>query len=136
LNNNFILSRLNENQILILIKISNALNHLESVLSQKSYFQKMKIAKEYNILPGSESGPYSKALPSRYILLKTTIYGDRSVVEDFGDFPPEYFNNSEELLYYYEISTSASLMMISSAIKDLLELIADWYKETGKRLFL
>lgn len=134
LENNFVLSRLDDRQILILIKIINSLRRLEGTLLQKGLVEKIERAEGYDIVSSAELGPYNKEFPNRHLLLKR-ISGDKSVVEDFGDFSSEYARNLKELLHYYRIKPD-KVTVLALTIQELLGWITKWHEKTGRGLFL
>lgn len=132
LENNFILNRLNDAHILILIKIINSLRRIENVLVRENVADALEEKldpEDYKVIKGTKINIENTEFPSRYLLLKR-LEKDKFVVKDFGDFREE---DKGKLLTYYKIKPE-KLDLVSSSIFNTLKLITKWYNETGKRL--
>lgn len=135
LENSFILSRLEDKHVLILIQLVNALKNLErSLLNLNNLYilkDKEELQKKYKVIKGTDINPDNITYPNRYILLKQ-IDNEKGIVEDSGDFRKE---DIERLIGFYAIKP-AKLDQIGGQIYTILELVRQWIKlSDGKLLF-
>lgn len=129
LKNPFILEKLENNQVIAIIKILKSIRHLESIQKINGlYMDTIEKAEGYKIQNGIELNS-KNPFPQRYLLLKH-LEKDKFIVWDFGDIP-KY--NIEKCLNYYKINPEI-LDAYSEAIFELLEAINWWLEETGNEL--
>lgn len=130
----FSLHVFNDKQIITLIKLINAVDHLERISTSQSvfYIVNQTDSEEFKIASGRDLGPYNQEHPERLILLKKTKTRDQFVVVDFGDFPP---NARNDLLKGYKVTQDA-LPSYAKAISEILEEVRMWQDTTGHKLFL
>ena len=95
LKNSYILTRLNDDQIISILSIIKSLRYLESIQKgEKLYSGIEKEATSYRIIAGKELNEDNVKFPDRYLLLKD-LGDNKSLVADFGDFPK--YNKSKLL---------------------------------------
>jgi len=127
LKNAFILKRLEDDQVISVISIIKSLRYLESIQKDEElYVRTNKKHTSYKILGGRELNEENIKFPNRYLLLKD-LGNNKSLVADFGDFPP--FNISK-LLQIFTMN-KRYLEIYSSAIFDLIREIKKWVNLTG-----
>jgi hypothetical protein len=131
LKNPFILEKLEDEQIIAIIRIIRNLSRFEAMQKQKDLFVETgEKAKDLKIQRGVDINPDNE-FPDRCLLLKH-ISGDKYIVHDFGDIP-KY--NIEKCLFHYKINTQQSAVY-SSIIFDLLDSINEWINITGNKFIL
>jgi len=132
LENTFILNRLNDDQILVVLHMKNTLSNLKNVFDQKENFQKIgKKVTNYTVVNSEDVDSRNKDYPNRYLLLR--IFEDnKSVVEDFGDFSAF---DTENLLDVYTIKKEAigPLVIWTS---ETFKYIRKWLELTGNNLHI
>lgn len=127
LKNQFILEKMEDEQIISIIGILKSLRNLEAIQKiDELYIETDETAKDYKIQSGIEMNPENKKFPDRYILLKH-LAEDKFVVYDFGDIP-KY--NLEKCLKYYKVNNEI-IKFYAEVIFDLLKDINNWLDVTG-----
>lgn len=128
LENAFVLNRLNDDQILVVLHMRNTLTSIKSIFDDKGNFNVTKErVTNYKIVKGENINSRNKDYPNRYLLLRA-LDGDKAVVEDFGDFSAI---DIENLLNIYIIDEKAVEPLVvwtsemSRHIKKWLELTGD-----------
>ena len=85
LRNPFILGKMEDEQIISIIKVLKSLRALETIQRiDELYIDTEQKAKGYKVQSGIEMNPENKKFPDRHRLLKH-LTGDKFVVYDFGD---------------------------------------------------
>lgn len=128
----YILTRLENEQIISLLEIMKDLRQIESIQKVDDLYNSMdRIMKSYKVTSGLEISHKNINFPDRYLLLKK-ISGNKSVVMDFGDFHPY---NVESLLGVFRINRKY-LDIYCFAIFDLIKDINIWLDLTGKEFLI
>ena len=127
LKNSYIVTRLNDDQVIFIISIIKSLRYLESIQKgEELYFRTEKEATSYKIVAGKELNKDNIEFPDRYLLLKD-LGNNQFLVADFGDFAPY---NMNKLLQIF-VSNQRYLETFSDAISDLVREINKWVDLTG-----
>lgn len=132
LENNFVLSRLDDNQILVLLEIQSTLINMKRCFENKNGFvdTKQKVT-NYIIQDGKSMNPTNSEFPNRYLLLRDIDNG-KYVVEDFGDFAPI---DAQKLLNVYTISPEAVDPIVMWTYM-MFQHIKRWLELTGNHLYI
>jgi len=136
LENSFVLSKLEDEQIIVVIKMINAMRNFQKFcLNVDNFFEieaKTQYAeKEFAILDLRHTNQNNLRHPERFILIKK-IDEDKGIVVDFGDFK-EYMK--PYLLKKYKIKED-KLKEFSEIVYKLLNLIKCWLDLTGDKLLI
>lgn len=130
--NPFVLNRLEDKEILSLIRILKKLVDLEVLIKkedililQKERFRDLEIVKSNDI------GPYNNNLSERIILLKKIDENSGEVI-DFGDFEPF---KKDSLLNTYKINKKY-LTELTNCLHDLLSEIYNWWIISGHKIMI
>lgn len=127
LKNSYILTRLNDDQVISIISVIKSLRYLESIQrGEELYSRTEKEATSYKIIAGKELNKDNIEFPDRYLLLKD-LGNNQFRVADFGDFAPY---NMNKLLQIF-VSNQRYLETFSDAIFDLVRGINKWVNLTG-----
>jgi len=127
LKNSYILTRLNDDQVISIISVIKSLRYLESIQKgEELYSRTEKEATSYKIVVGKELNKDNIEFPDRYLLLKD-LGNNQFLVADFGDFAPY---NMNKLLQIF-VSNQRYLETFSDAIFDLVREINKWVDLTG-----
>jgi len=88
--NSFLLTRLNNEQLTVLVKIKNRIERLWQELSSPDNLDKLEKStpKNYRVVKGNEISSYNETLPNRRVLLNMIEKSKNGVVVAFGDFEP------------------------------------------------
>lgn len=128
LENNFIRPLLDDEMILLLLKLSNRLSDLYSNLSDTGHLIKLpKSAEaEYVIFGSKEISSYNAYYPDRKLLAKKIPKRDgMAIVERFADFSPRI--DEKMLLNFYKIEEN-SIQKIADILLEILYLTKAWIK--------
>ncbi len=132
LENHFVLNRLNDDQILVLLHIRNALISLKMAFNKKESFRKTgEKVTNYATVSAHNVDPRNKDYPNRYILLRM-LDDNKSVVEDFGDFSAF---DVDTLLDVYIIEKEAVEPLVIWTY-DIFRYIKRWLELTGDSLHI
>lgn len=132
LKNPYILGKLEDRQIISIIKVVKSLRALEEIQKiDVLYTETEQKAKEYKVLSGVEMNSINNQFPDRHLLLKY-LSEDKFVVYDFGDIP-KY--NLEKCLTYYEINHKL-VKLYAEVIFELLSNINCWLNATGSEFVI
>ncbi len=126
LENSFIRPLLDDDLVLLLLKLTNRLERLFKYLSQPDNLIKLNetAKKEYVIFGSKEISSYNAYFPNRKLLVKK-IPGKKGmgVVEDFADFAPNI--EIDKLLNYYKVKENRT-ETVSGIILEILKLLKSW----------
>jgi len=133
LENSFVLSKLEDEQIIIIIKMINAMRNFQNFcLNINNFFEiGQYIKKEFAILDLKHAHRENLKYPERLILIKK-IDEDKGIVIDFGDFKVYM---KPYLLKKYKIKEE-KLNEFSEVVYNLLNLINRWLSLTGDKLLI
>lgn len=124
LNNNLILKYSSHIETINLLRISNNLAKLESLLQNSNNFTKCaESAVEFTSVRGDMINPEND---EKYLLLKKTKIANRFVVYDSGFFDKEY---KDKLLLRYVLKADKALE-IAKILNDLFSLMRFWLPDT------
>jgi len=126
LKNPFILSRLEDEQIILLIKLIDDIRLLTDFQKCDDFFILLKEKDNSHTIINSDQFANGSEYPYRYLLLSKTDKG-QFIVDDFGDF---YKDKDDQLLNYFCINPNYAYILadhIAKIIKD----IDSWLKSTG-----
>lgn len=127
LKNPFMLEKMEDEQVISLIKILKSLRALEGIQEiEELYIETGEKANGYKVQSGIEMNPENRKFPDRHILLKY-LSEDKFIVHDFGDILKYCL---EKCLNYYEINNKL-LSPYAEIIFDLLADINGWLSTTG-----
>ncbi|HUI28832.1 MAG TPA: hypothetical protein VLX91_01355 [Candidatus Acidoferrales bacterium] len=130
--NNFVMSRLNDEQILIVLKIKNSLYQIEDFFSNGDNFSVTEeIATGYRVVVGASLNPENRQFPNRFLLMRG-LNNEKYVVEDFGDFRAD---DLDRLLQTFMMKRE-TLNLAVDRVFNLLSLIQKWLELTGNELRL
>ena len=130
--NSFLLTRLDNEQLIALVKIKNHIERLWIELSSLDRFDRLKkpAPKNYRAVKGSEISSYNETLPNRRLLLDMIGKSKDGVVVAFGDFDPRLTN--KELLSMYKLKES-TVPDVAENFSELFELLSQWWTKHTKR---
>ncbi len=131
LENSFILDKLEDEQIISIIKLLKSLRHLEFI--QKEDFVKAideNVIEEYKIMSGRDFNENNE-YPDRLVLLKK-INDSKFIVQDFGDFK-KY--NKDKLLYLFHFNDEI-IESYASQIFDVISKINRWVNVSGNEFII
>lgn len=130
--NNFVISRLEDEQILIVLKIKNALYQIEHFFTDRNNFivNEKKVV-GYKVANGSDLNPENLQYPNRFLFLRD-LGNEKYVVEDFGDFQSK---DVESLLQTFTIKKD-KINLGADYLFNLLYLIQKWLKLAENELRL
>lgn len=132
LENNFVLKKLNDDHILVIINLINAFKKTERDFTDENNYDIVgQKTDEYRVVRGIDINKENIQFPNRYLLMRI-LEDNKYVVEDFGDFP---YENIEKLLNVYEIKPEKSDKMAADML-EICYLINKWLKLTGGELRL
>jgi hypothetical protein len=132
LENNFVLKKLDDDHILLIINLINAFKKTERDFTNENNYDIVgQKTDEYRVVRGIDINKENIQFPNRYLLMRI-LEDNKYVVEDFGDFP---YENIEKLLNVYEIKPEKSAKMASDML-EIYYLINKWLKLTGGELRL
>ena len=132
LENNFILNKLDDNQVLVIINLTNEFKKAErDFINEDSYELIGEKKDEYKVVKGTDINIENVQHPNRYLLLRT-IKEDKQVVEDFGDFS---YINIDKLLKVYALKPGVA-ERIALDISEICSQINRWLKTTDGELYL
>ena len=129
LQNNFVLSKFDNDYLINILKIKNYLTSLEYSLlnpNNLNLINNHKDLKYFKVIKVSEIDPKTET-PNKYILLRKLDNKGEAVIKDFGDFDEKH---RERLIAYYKIKQE-KLEEISIIIFNLLRMSKRWIKTTG-----
>ena len=127
LRNTFILDKMEDEQVISIIKILKSLRNLGDIQQvDKLYFDTGEIAVGYIVKSGADMNPSNVNYKERYLLLKK-IDKDRFIVQDFGDIPK---HNLDNCLKYYRINKGLTGYYAEIMFFLLIE-INNWLSLTG-----
>lgn len=127
LKNSYILSSLEDEQIITIITLIKSLRYLEQIQKiEDLYIKTDKKATPFKIVSGKEPNEGNIKFPDRCVLLKNLSDNNFSVV-DFGDFP-QY--DTDKLLQIFKVNEK-HLEVYADAIFDLISDINNWINLTG-----
>ncbi len=127
LKNPFILSKMEDEQIISIIKVINGLKNIEATQKIQGLYKKIgAIKNKYKIQHGEDINPENKKFPNRYLLLEY-IDQEKFIVRDFGDIP-KY--NIEECLNQYVIDEEL-IQLYAKNIYYLLKSVDDCLRVNG-----
>lgn len=132
LRNPYILSKLEDEQIIAVIQLIKSIRQLEQVQKIKDlYIKTDKTASSFKIVSGKDLNERNVEFPDRYLLLKGL--GDKKfLVLDFGDFP-QY--SIDKLLQIFKIADKY-IDIYADAIFDLISEINNWVNLTGEEFLV
>ena len=136
LENSFVISKLEDEQVIVIIKMINAMRNFQKFCLNINNFFEIEnkneyIKKEFAILDPKYAHPNNLRYPERLILIKK-IDKDKGIVIDFGDFK-KY--TKPYLLKRYKIKNE-KLNEFSEVVYNLLNLINRWLSLTGNKLLI
>jgi hypothetical protein len=132
LRNAFVITRLNDDRIISIIRILKGLRHIEAIQKGESiYYSTTELDTSYKVIPGRELHPDNIRFPNRHLLLRD-VGGDKAQVIDFGDFR-QY--NQDKLLEVFTVNES-NLTEYASAIYYLMKQINDWTRLTNREFVI
>lgn len=132
LNNSLLVQKLDDEQLIPIIRILKKVNSLQVYSKKEDIFERIdKTTEDYVINSGKEISKYNDKLPDRLLLLKK-LGGDKYMVQDFGDFKP--FNH-DKLLHYWIIKEEHA-KVLSRLIGSIIEDINEWLNETGDEFLI
>lgn len=132
LRNPYILSKLEDEQIIAVIQLIKSIRQLEQVQKIKDlYIKKDKTASSFKIVSGKDLNERNVEFPDRYLLLKDL--GDKKfLVLDFGDFQQ---HSIDKLLQIFKIDDKY-IDIYADAIFDLINEINNWVNLTGEEFLV
>ena len=132
LRNPYILSKLEDEQIIAVIQLIKSIRQLGQVQKIKDlYIKTDKTASSFKIVSGKDLNERNVEFPDRYLLLKGL--GDKKfLVLDFGDFP-QY--SIDKLLQIFKIADKY-IDIYADAIFDLISEINNWVNLTGEEFLV
>lgn len=132
LRNPYILSKLEDEQIIAVIQLIKSIRQLEQVQKIKDlYIKTDKTASSFKIVSGKDLNERNVKFPDRCLLLKGL--GDKKfLVLDFGDFP-QY--SIDKLLQIFKIADKY-IDIYADAIFDLISEINNWINLTGEEFLV
>ncbi len=128
LESSFIRPLIDDDLVLVLIKLTNRLEKLYRSLAEPESLVKTNKPKanEYKIFGSKEISSYNINYPNRKLLVKKIPHKDGiGVVEQFADFSPQI--DEDTLLSFYNIK-EAETDTIASNILEVLNLVRKWVK--------
>jgi len=128
LENSFLRPLIDDDLVLVLIKLTNRLEKLYQSLAKPENLVKTNKPKasEYKIFGSREISSYNISYPNRKLLVKKIPHKDgMGVVEQFADFPPRI---DEKILLSFYIIKETKVNTIASNILEVLNLIKKWVK--------
>jgi hypothetical protein len=132
LKNPFILTKMEDEQIISIIGVLKNLRDLEEIQEINNlYIETEEVSEQFEIKNGSEINSENKKFPDRYILLKH-LSNEKSIVYDFGDIP-KY--NLEKCLKYYKVNNKI-IPPYAEVISDLLAEINNWLNSTNREFII
>lgn len=134
--NSFLLTRLNNEQLIALVKIKNRIERLWTELSSLDRLDRLDkpAPKNYRVVQGDEISSYNETLPNRRLLLDMIGKSKNGVVVAFGDFDPRL--TSKELLSTYKLN-DPTVLVVEENFLELFELLSQWWtKHTERGLVL
>ena len=136
LGNSFVLSKLEDEQIITIIKMVNVMRNFQDFCLRMDNFVEIEIKdrfikRDFAILDLRYAHRDNLRYPERLILIKK-IDEDKGIVVDFGDFK-EYMK--PYLLKKYKIKED-KLKEFSEIVYNLLNLINRWLNLTGDKLLI
>lgn len=127
LQNTNVVNRLQEEQVIALIKLVKSLVWLERFPNKESVYKPItKKADGFRVIKGTEINKENIRFPNRYLLLKDSK-GSDYLVQDFGDFH-EY--DKEKLLGIFVVNKELCANY-TEAIYNVLSTIKKWLEKTG-----
>jgi len=134
LNSPFLLSRLSENQINLLVRLDNRLRKLYFVLSNKDHIDEINggAHAELKVIGSEGLSSHNSSLPNRRILGKK-LSGKNIQVLRFGDFEDNVQNS--DLLKDYKFN-DAGVKEVANEVHLIFNLIEEWYKRSNDGLVL
>lgn len=133
LENPFILSKLGNEEIILIISIVKGLSRFSNIIHQKDIFVSTgKKSNSFKIIHGEKINTKNSDLfPERYLILKK-IDKEKGFVFDFGDYK---YENLDRLLNYFTISNE----YLNDYCKIVFQLMRDmekWYRKTGNKIII
>jgi sRNA-binding regulator protein Hfq len=126
LKNPFILSKLKDEQIILLIQLIDDIRLLTDFQKCDDFFILLKEKDNSHTIINSNQFTNGSEYPYRYLLLSKTDKG-QFIVDDFGDF---YKDKENRLLHYFRIK-SDSAYILADRIAKIIKDIDSWLKSTG-----
>ena len=133
LKNPFILEKMENDQIISILKLIKNLRFLERYIrgNKDFYIDTRKKEPSFIIANALEVSKYNYKLPHRYLLMRKTNKEDLYVVVDFGDF--DY--PKDRLLNLFKINTKY-LDLYAETIEGVINQINKWLDLTGKEILI
>ncbi len=132
LKNPYILNRLEDEQVIVIIQLLKSIRYLEQIQKIKDlYVDTEKKASSFKIVDGKDLNEENAKFPDRYLLLKD-LGNNKFLVADFGDFP-RY--NIDKLLKIFKINDKYIDIYVD-AIFDLINEINHWANLTGREFLI
>lgn len=132
LSNPYIASKMEDDQVISLLKILKSLRDLEDILKLNDlYVSTNKKTNKYKLVHGKELNPENDIYPDRYLLLLPVGKNNYKVM-DFGDIK-KY--NLEKSLIIYKVNKKYATAY-SSVIFTLLQSIKYWFEMTGHEVLI
>ena len=132
LKNPYILNRLEDEQIIAIIRLLKSIRYLEQLQKIKDlYVGTEKKASSFKIVSGKDLNKENVKFPNRYLLLKD-LGDNKFLVADFGDFP-QY--NVDKLLKIFNIDNKYIDIYVD-AILDIVNEINNWVDLTDSEFLI
>jgi len=129
LKNNFVIARADNDKIISMIRVIKVIRNIEQIQRMDDLYVEIEggeADKEYKIVHGVDLNEEDTEYPNRYLLLRK-LEGDKSVVQDFGDFPKYKVKN---MLKYFVLNEKY-FEIYPEIIYDLMREINIWLDLTG-----
>jgi len=132
LKNPYILNRLEDEQIIAIIRLLKSIRYSEQLQKIKDlYVETEKKASSFKIVSGKDLNEENVKFPNRYLLLKD-LGDNKFLVADFGDFP-QY--NVDKLLKIFNINNKYIDIYVD-AILDIVNEINNWVDLTDSEFLI
>jgi len=126
LKNSFILSRLKDEQIILLIKLIDNTRLLNNFQKCDNFYIPLKERDDSYSIINSDKFTNGNEYPCRYLLMQK-MSKDQSRVDDFGDF---YKDKESQLLNYFRIDPDYA-HILADDIFNTIKNIDSWLRSTG-----
>jgi len=132
LKNPYILSRLEDEQVIVIIQLLKSIRYLEQIQKIKDlYVETEKKASSFKIVSGKNLNEKNVEFPDRYLLLKE-LGNSKFLVVDFGDF---HQYNVNKLLKIYKINKNYADMYVD-VIFDIINEVNTWLDLTDREFLI